>query len=72
MEGEEGEGRLDGGDCSFEKVSVQLVRRILQARRGERRKKGGRRAGEMNRKKEEGIVRKNYENRIGDYYEVDR
>lgn len=72
MEGEEGEGRLDGGDCSFKKVFVQLVRRILQARRGERRKKGGRRTGEMNIKKEEGIVRKNYENRVGDYYEVDR
>lgn len=70
MEGEEGEGRLDGRGCSFEKVFVQLVRRILKARRGERRRKEGRRAREMNRK-EAGIVRENYENQVGDYYEVD-
>lgn len=43
MEGEAGEGRLDGEDCSFEKVFVQLVRRILKARRGERRRKEGKR-----------------------------
>lgn len=71
MEGEAGEGRLDGEDCSFEKVIVQLVRRILKARRGKKRRKEGRRAREMNRK-EAGIVRENYENRVGDYYEVDR
>lgn len=70
MEGEAGEGRLDGEDCSFEKVIVQLVR-ILKARRGEKRRKEGRRVREMNRK-EAGIVRENYENRVGDYYEVDR
>lgn len=66
-----GRRKIGREGCSFEKVFVQLVRRILKARRGERRRKEGRRAREMNRK-EAGIVRENYENRVEDYYEVDR
>lgn len=65
VEGEEGEGRLDGGTVILRKCLYSLCERSY--RRG-----GERGAGKMNRKKEEGIVRKNYENRVGDYYEVDR